>query len=101
MTRFLRKRQPMVDPGPRTMDAPSPCTRGAHMDDIQVLTDLNLQFIESFRRGSWELLQPILSPSFSYLDGETGEVWDQERYIEDLRSNPLPTLGIDQVTVHV
>ena len=71
------------------------------MDDTTVLTDLNEQFIEAFRKGSWEMLRPILSPSFSYLDGTTGEVWDQERYIADLEGNPLPTLGIDQVAVHV
>ncbi len=51
--------------------------------------------------GSWQLLEPILSPSFSYLDGATGEVSDQKRYIEDLRRIPLPTIGIDQVVVHV
>jgi hypothetical protein len=45
------------------------------VEDTQVLTRLNLQFIEAFRQGSWELLEPILSPSFSYLDGATGEVW--------------------------
>lgn len=71
------------------------------MDDTKALTDHNLRFIEAFRRGSWELLQPILSPSFSYLDGATGEVWTQNRYIEDLRNNPLPTIGIDQTVVHV
>ena len=70
------------------------------MDDIEVLTELNLRFIEAFRRGSWELLEPILSPSFSYLDGATGEVWDRERYVDDVRRS-LPTLGIDQVVVHV
>lgn len=71
------------------------------MDDAQVLTELNLQFIEAFRQGSWELLEPILSPSFSYLDGATGEVWAHERYIENLRRNPAPALTIDQVAVHV
>jgi hypothetical protein len=71
------------------------------VDDTKVLTDLNLQFIEAFRQGSWELLEPILSKSFSYLDGATGEVWDQERYIENLRRNPSPSLAIDQVVVHV
>jgi Domain of unknown function (DUF4440) len=71
------------------------------VDDTTALTDLNLQFIEAFRQGSWDLLEPILSPSFSYLDGATGEVWDQQRYIDDLRSTPLPTIGIDQVVIHV
>jgi len=71
------------------------------VDDVQALTDLNLQFIEAFRQGSWELLEPILSPSFSYLDGATGEVWAHDRYVEDLRSSPSPSLAIDQVAVHV
>lgn len=71
------------------------------MDDIKALTELNLRFIDAFRQGSWELLEPILSPSFSYLDGATGEVWVQERYIESLRRNPEPTIEIDQVVVHV
>jgi hypothetical protein len=48
--------------------------RKVNMDDLAALTDLNVQFIGAFRQGSWELLEPILSPSFSYLDGETGEV---------------------------
>jgi Domain of unknown function (DUF4440) len=71
------------------------------MDDKQALEELNLQFIEAFRQGSWELLEPILSDSFSYLDGATGEVWELERYKENLRANPSPTLAIDQVVVHV
>lgn len=71
------------------------------MDDTTLLTSLNLQFIEAFRQGSWELLEPILSPSFAYLDGATGEVWAHESYVEDLRSNPSPALAIDQVVVHV
>jgi hypothetical protein len=71
------------------------------VDDVEALTKLNLQFIEAFRRGSWELLEPILSPSFSYLDGATGEVWTHERYVENLERNPAPALAIDEVTVHV
>jgi Domain of unknown function (DUF4440) len=71
------------------------------VDDIKELSELNLRFIEAFRRGSWELLAPMLSPSFSYLDGATGDVWNQERYMEDVRSNPLPAIGIDQVVFHV
>jgi hypothetical protein len=69
--------------------------------DADALTQLNLRFIEAFRQGSWELLEPILSPSFSYLDGATGEVWSHERYVESLRENPSPALAIDQVVVHV
>jgi hypothetical protein len=71
------------------------------MDDKQVLSRLNDQFIEAFRQGSWEMLEPILSLSFSYLDGATGETWSHERYVENLRSHPAPALTIDQVAVHV
>jgi hypothetical protein len=74
---------------------------GRATDDTAALTALNSQFIDAFRQGSWELLQPILSPSFSYLDGATGEVWTHERYVQDLRSNPAPALSIDQVAVHI
>ena len=71
------------------------------MDDRQTLLELNRQFIDAFRTGSWETLLPILSRSFSYLDGASGEVWEQERYIENLDGNPSPALEIDQVVVHV
>jgi hypothetical protein len=71
------------------------------MNDSEALTELNRQFIEAFRLGSWDLLEPILSPGFAYLDGATGEVWAHERYVENLRSNPSPSLAIDQVRVHV
>jgi Domain of unknown function (DUF4440) len=71
------------------------------VDDTKVLTELNERFVDAFRKGSWVLLKPILSPGFSYLDGATGEVWDMDRYIADLDGNPLPTIGIDQVVVHV
>jgi hypothetical protein len=71
------------------------------VDDTKVLTELNEQFVDAFRKGSWDLLRPILSPGFSYLDGATGEVWDMDRYIAALEGNPLPTIGIDQVVVHI
>jgi hypothetical protein len=71
------------------------------MDDIQELTRLNLRFIQAFREGSWDLLEPILSPAFAYLDGHTGEVWAHERYVENLNGHPAPSLAIDQITVHV
>jgi Domain of unknown function (DUF4440) len=69
--------------------------------DTETLMALNDRFIEAFRQGSWELLKPILSPDFSYLDGATGEVWAHERYVDNLRSNASPSLAIDQVVVHV
>jgi hypothetical protein len=62
---------------------------------------LNEQFIEAFRKGSWELLEPILAPSFSYLDGATGEVWEHARYVDSLRDNPAPELRLDQVVIDV
>jgi hypothetical protein len=71
------------------------------VDDRQTLLELNDRFIDAFRNGSWEQLRPILSPSFAYLDGATGEIWEQERYIENLDGNPSPALAIDQVSVHV
>jgi hypothetical protein len=75
--------------------------QGSVVDDAARLTELNARFIEAFRQGSWELLAPILSPSFSYLDGATGEVWPHDRYVDNLRSNPSPALAIDQLAVYV
>jgi Domain of unknown function (DUF4440) len=71
------------------------------MTDMQELQDLNEQFIEAFRQGSWDLLAPILTPSFSYLDGASGEVWDHQRYVDNLHSHPAPSLYLDQVVIHV
>lgn len=74
---------------------------GDSMDDIEVLTGLNARFVEAFRIGSWKLLEPILSPNFSYLDGATGQVWPMERYIADLDGNAEPSIDFDQVRIHV
>lgn len=71
------------------------------MDDIAALTEHNERFVDAFRKGSWDLLRPILATDFSYLDGATGEVWPMERYIADLTDNPVPTIEIDQVRIHV
>jgi Domain of unknown function (DUF4440) len=71
------------------------------MEDTLRLKELNERFIEAFRQGSWELLEPILTSSFSYLDGASGEVWEHERYVESLRSHPAPALVLDQVVIHV
>jgi Domain of unknown function (DUF4440) len=71
------------------------------MDDAGDLAALNEQFIEAFRQGSWELLAPILAPSFAYLDGATGEVWEHTRYVESLRGHPAPALALDQVVIHI
>lgn len=71
------------------------------MDDVSALRKQNDRFIEACREGSWSMLRPILAPSFAYLDGESGDVWPMDRYIEDLEAGPVPTLAIDQVVVHV
>ena len=69
--------------------------------DMAILAELNQQFISACRLGSWERLSLVLSERFAYVDGLSGEKWDMSRYIEDLRANPSPNLGIDQVVVHV
>jgi hypothetical protein len=71
------------------------------MDDVTALLERNDRFIEAFRQGSWPMLQPILSDAFSYLAGDTGEVWSRERYIANLHGKPAPDLKIDQIAVHV
>lgn len=71
------------------------------MDDVAQLTELNDGFIEAFRQGSWKLLEPILAPTFVYLNGKTGEVQQLPAYIDDLEGHPLPQLAIDEVAVHV
>ena len=70
------------------------------MNDVNGLTQLNLRFVDAFRKGSWDMLRPILAPEFSYLDGGTGEVWTMGRYINDLESNPVPDIEIDQLRIH-
>lgn len=65
------------------------------------LTALNTQFIDAFRAGSWELLEPILSPRFQYLDGASGEVWPMAKYIDNLRGHPSPQLEIDEIVIHI
>ncbi|MGH9120310.1 MAG: nuclear transport factor 2 family protein [Acidimicrobiales bacterium] len=71
------------------------------MYDVTALTELNRQFIEAFRQGSWDRLMPVLAVDFSYLDGATGEVWPMNRYIAGLDGKPVPGLDIDQVHIHV
>jgi hypothetical protein len=71
------------------------------VNDTKILAEHNLRFIQACKQGSWLTLEPLLSRSFSYLDGATGEVRELERYIKDLKANPAPTLVIDQVVIHV
>jgi hypothetical protein len=54
------------------------------MDDISTLAEHNTRFIQACRQGSWEVLQPLLTRSCSYLDGATGKPSDMERYIKDV-----------------
>jgi ketosteroid isomerase-like protein len=69
-------------------------------DDVRQLTELNEHFIEAFRKGSWEMLSQIMSSSFAYLDWQTGQVWDRQRYIDGVETG-APELTIDQVNIHV
>lgn len=71
------------------------------VNDIEELTRLNVQFIDAFRKGSWEVLEPILAPGFRYLSGSTGKVEELPEYVTDLQTNPSPGLEIDQVVIHV
>jgi hypothetical protein len=71
------------------------------VDDVEILTRLNQQFVEACRHGSFEMMGSNFSPSFSYLDGATGEVWDIDRFYKELVQNPEPTVRIDQLVIHV
>ena len=70
-------------------------------DDQRRLGELNDRFIVACRAGSWEDLEPVLAPSFRYVDGTTGELWGMDRYVAELRANPSPALTIDQVVIHI
>lgn len=71
------------------------------MEDTAELVARNEHFIAACRRGSWTQLRPILGADFRYLDGRTGNLWNQPSYISDLEANPAPSLAIDEVVVHV
>lgn len=71
------------------------------MDDISTLAEHNTRFIQACRQGSWEVLEPLLTRSCSYLDGVTGKASDMERYVRDLKENQAVSLSIDQVVIHV
>jgi hypothetical protein len=75
--------------------------RTTPVSEIDDLAGINYRFIEAFRRGSWELLEPILAPEFSYLDGATGETWSMDRYVGTLDGRPRPTIDFDQLRIHV
>jgi hypothetical protein len=71
------------------------------VEDVEVLAEQNQRFIEACRQGSWSMLEPVLAPTFSYMDGTTGEVWAMERYVADLHDNPADALEVDQLVIHV
>jgi ketosteroid isomerase-like protein len=72
---------------------------GSRVDDDARLIELNRQFIEGFRLGSWSMVDAILSPDFVYLDGVTGEAHDRAAYQASM-TGPLPTLAVDEVGLH-
>lgn len=69
--------------------------------DEQTIRVLNDRFIAACAAGSWEMLRPVLSESFAYVDGETGEAWDHERYVASIADDRSPDLTIDQVVIRV
>jgi Domain of unknown function (DUF4440) len=71
------------------------------VEDVEALVVQNQRFIEACRQGSWSMLERVFAPTFSYMDGATGEVWAMERYIADLQDDPADALVIDQVVIHV
>ena len=74
---------------------------GGDVDDRAELRVLNEEFIAACRAGSWERLRVILDEEFRYLDGRTGQRWDEARYAADLRAHPSPSLRFGQVDIHV
>jgi hypothetical protein len=69
------------------------------------LRSLNDESIAACRAGSRERLRAILDEDLRYLDGDTGEPWDQARYAADLRADlradPPSSLRIDELVSHV
>jgi len=86
---------------PESLPAGGADRHRSEVNDIAALTARNEHFIEACRRGSWEMLQLIVGEDFQYLDGRTGQEWDQARYVSDLRANPAPALTIDELRIHV
>lgn len=69
--------------------------------DEQTIRVLNDRFIAACAVGSWEMLRQVLSESFGYVDGETGEAWKHERYVASIRNDRSLELTIDQVVIRV
>ena len=70
------------------------------MDDIGRLAQLNDQFVDAWRKGAWEMLDPILAAGFQYLDGTTGQIIDRAAYADELRHGAQPNITFDQVVIH-
>jgi hypothetical protein len=85
------KTRKMSDPRRPVDDVPTAPGSGAAVDDTKSIIGLNNQFIEAFRHGSWDLLAPILSPSFVYLDGNTGDVTDRDTYAKTWTAIRFPS----------
>src|SRR6266568_7710534 len=75
--------------------------QGGDVDDRAELRVLNEEFVAACRAGSWERLRVIVDEEFRYLEGRTGQRWDEARYVADLRAHPSPSLRFDEVDIHV
>ncbi|MFD2263754.1 nuclear transport factor 2 family protein [Lacibacterium aquatile] len=49
-------------------------------DDLALVTDLNSRFIAAVAAGDRDALESFFAPNFTFMAGETGEVWDIERF---------------------
>ena len=65
------------------------------------LRALDERFIVACRAGSWKRLGVILDEDFRYLDGRTGQTWDEARDVVDLQANPSPSLRSGEPVIHV
>ncbi len=77
-----------------------PVLRACHGGDVDDRV-LNEEFAAACRAGSRERLRVIVGEGFRYLDGRTGQRWDEARYVAGLRAHPSPSLRFDQAGIHV
>jgi ketosteroid isomerase-like protein len=52
----------------------------AHIDDLALVTALNSRFIKAVEAGDRAALESFFAPNFTFMVGETGEIWDIERF---------------------
>lgn len=52
----------------------------APIDDLTLVTALNGRFIKAVEAGDRAALENFFAPNFTFMVGETGEVWDIERF---------------------